>query len=1184
MRHVIRNSFFAVAILLLAIAAIVPPSEKLRLGKDLRGGTTLIYAVDMPAGADSQEVLGQTISILKKRVDPNGLLEIQMVAQGRDRIEVTMPLPSEKVKALRAEYDAALEQLGACSVTQSELERALREGGDQLDSRLDRFSCGDDGRRPLLGDAAEAFANKAAAERILADARAREGTSEEEIDNLVTMVVDAQILYEDLIGQLVQGQLTAADVDEALSLSTRRKLMRDENEELVEFDSPRERRLKEIEEGFPNDWPQVREVIAAYEAYESARTSLDDPDDLKRLISAAGVPAFRITIDPNGSGSENTHPEEERLREELRERGPGNVRSRDARWCKINDITTFPAGPESVRQLAALEADAAAYFAARNYVGEAYEGEYYILCWDTRGMRLTQQEGDWRIANAFQTADDVGRPAIGFGMDSRGATKLGDLTGPNIGNKMAVLLDEEVYTAPTLQGNISRSGQISGDFTPDQISYIIQVMTAGSLSANLSPEPISQNTIAPEFGADNLASGYEAGKWALAAVSVFMVLYYFGFGVVAVISLLFNAVLILGAMSLARAAFTLPGIAGMILTFGMAVDANVLIYERVREEMDKGLDLRAAVKVGYQKALSSIVDGNVTNLIVTFVLANLGTQEIKGFAITLGIGVVATLFSALIVSRLVLALLIDVVKVRKMSMLPMAIPAFGRALEPKINWMGLRYFFLVLSIIGVGTGLGMVVWQGEKMLDTEFRGGTQVTFELRPATAAEIAAGSMVDGSPSPHLTLTRADVESRVRAIADGKDETDPLRPLRVAEVIPIDPASDGVTSDRFQVKTYATNADAVIGAITAVFADEVESRPALNFVGRDRDRTRVAGLPVYPVLSETLGDVIQQSGSLLDVGEFFGGVAVVLEDLRVDGGASLRRPPLAAIEKRIAQLRGKSDYSSTLDRRQEIVVLKGSDAAVETAVLLVWDPGLSFIQNESLWEEELARVEWEIAVEALGSFTTLASVQSFSSVIAEDFKNTAVVAVFLSLMLILIYIWVRFGSVRYSMAAIATLLHDVLCAIGLIAMAEILYDNDITASIAQSLLIEPFKIDLNLVAAILTIIGYSLNDTIVIMDRIRENRGRMPYATKKIVNDSINQTISRTLITSGTTLIATAILYTLGGPGVRAFSYALLCGVVVGTYSSIAVASPLVWSRRKDLSAANSKARSEADRARMP
>ncbi|MBZ0173505.1 MAG: protein translocase subunit SecD, partial [Phycisphaerales bacterium] len=514
------------------------------------------------------------------------------------------------------------------------------------------------------------------------------------------------------------------------------------------------------------------------------RTSLDDPEDLKRLISAAGVPGFRIVIDPQSAATQNTHPEEARLRAELLERGPGNVRSRDARWCKINDITTFPAGPDTIEQLNAMEQNPSAFFDMRGYVCERYDGEYYVLCWDTRGMRLTRAEGEWRIANAFQSVDDVGRPAIGFEMDPRGAAKLGEMTGPNVGNKMAVMLDEELYTAPVLNANISRSGIIEGDFTTKQINYIIQVMTAGSLSANLSAEPISQNTIAPQFGADNLRAGRTAGLWALGIVSAFMVFYYFAFGVVAVISLLFNAILILGAMSLARAAFTLPGIAGVILTFGMAVDANVLIYERVREELRGGLDLRAAVKVGYQKALSSIVDGNVTNLIVTFVLANLGTQEIKGFAITLGIGVVATLFSALIVSRIVLALAIDVGKVKKLRMLPMAAPAVERLLEPKINWMGLRYVFLVMSMIGVGTGLGMVYFQGERMLDTEFRGGTQVEFVLRDATDAERASGVGVNADG--RLTMTRADVEERVHEIAEELEETDPLRPLRNAQIIP--------------------------------------------------------------------------------------------------------------------------------------------------------------------------------------------------------------------------------------------------------------------------------------------------------------------------------------------------------------------------------------------------------------
>lgn len=341
-------------------------------------------------------------------------------------------------------------------------------------------SCGSDDRLETLQQVAATFDQKVAAEAVLEDAQS-EGAPQQQLDIYIQMVVDNQIKYEDLIAEIVQGQLTAEDVDEALRLSSRRKLMRNEADEFVEYPSPRERRLQEIEEQFPNDWPQVQDVIAAYEAYEAERTSLDDPDDLKRLISAAGVPAFRITVDPQGRGTENTHPEEDRLRDELNERGPGNVRSRDARWCKINDITTFPAGPESIGELEALEANPAGYFAARNYVGEAYEGAYYILCWDTRGMRLTPQEGDWRIATVRQGVDQQGRPAINFVMDPRGSVLLGNLTGPNIGNKMAVILDEEVYTAPTLQGNISRNGQITGDFTPDQINYIIQVMTAGSL-------------------------------------------------------------------------------------------------------------------------------------------------------------------------------------------------------------------------------------------------------------------------------------------------------------------------------------------------------------------------------------------------------------------------------------------------------------------------------------------------------------------------------------------------------------------------------------------------------------------------------------------------------------------------------------------------------------------------------
>lgn len=245
----------------------------------------------------------------------------------------------------------------------------------------------------------------------------------------------------------------------------------------------------------------------------------------------------------------------------------------------------------------------------------------------------------------------------------------------------------------------------------------------------------------------------------------------------------------------------------------------------------------------------------MTNLIVTFVLANLGTQEIKGFAITLGIGVVATLFSA---GREPAADRVDG-RCREDQEAPDAADGDpgDRALEPRIDWISMRFVFIVLSAMGVGTGLFMVAWQGQEMLDTEFRGGTQVDFELRPANESEAASGVGVNARG--RLTLTRAEVEERVRGLSEGLSETDPLRPLRNASVIPVNPEANGVTSDRFQIKTYATNADAVIGAIVAAFDDVVESRPALSFRGRDAIGR---GAPVFPVLGQRLGDVIQPPG----------------------------------------------------------------------------------------------------------------------------------------------------------------------------------------------------------------------------------------------------------------------------------------------------------------------------------
>lgn len=1149
MRHFVRNSIIAIALLVIAFWSSYPTSEKIGLGKDLKGGASLTYAVQLNASESANEVIPKVIEVLKRRIDPNGLFEISIVRQGQDRIEITMPLPGEHVVVLKEAFENELYKLSGTAIGEDEFDRVMRMDADERAVELERLSGGSE---TILSELREAADAKDAADgvRTQLELAERSGVGDETLDELAVLAADSEIRYDLLRDQILANAVSPALVRRALEESTEPKTIRNdqatsEADKFVTFASPRERALQRIRDRHPELEEQLDRVVEAYNAYDAKRDSLDDTSDLKRLVQAAGVLSFRITCDPAGgpdSDAAYVHPQEAELRAKLQSKGPRQASARDARWFKINKIDSWY---DTVAGYEQLEADPAGYFRGRGYVVEEFEGDYYMLGWDARGMRMTQDDGHWGIAGSRQTTDQLGKPAIGFEMDPIGARLLGDLTGPNVGAQMAVLLDDEIYTAPNLNSRISQQGIIQGDFTIPEIEYVVRVLTAGSLQAKLSPEPISENTIAPELGQDNLDAGINAGIWALVAVSIFMVLYYFGYGLVAVTCLAVNALLIVGALALSRASLTLPGIAGIILTFGMAVDANVLIYERIREELEKGLDLRQAVRLGKDKALSSIVDGNVTNLIVCFVLAKVGTQEIRGFAITLGIGVVCTMVSALFFNNIIMHILVDRIRIKKMSMLPMLIKPLGKALHPNINWIGFRWFAVVISTVLVGFGLLMVYTQGAEMLDTEFRGGTQVTLVFKD------------DANGNP-MTLSRSEVEERVHGLGETVDEINPLHPLRVAEIVPVNPLDDNVTSDVFNIKTYATARKEVGDAITAEFAELLDAPPALVF--GDSEISDASAAPTYPVISGRLGENINRPELRNNVSQFVDGVAIVLENISP-------QPTLESMKDRLGLVRRKTDFIDVLGRPSDIIVIEGSADAVQSAVLLVRDPNLGYSDNANAWRDSVAQREWELVRAALAESSDQLSVQNFSPAIAENFRATAFAAVMLSLMLILIYIWVRFGSVRYSMAAIVALTHDVLAVIGLIALAEIVYDMPSMAGFVSFTMLEPFKIDLNLVAALLTIIGYSLNDTIIIMDRIRENRGKLNYASKAVINGAINETVSRTVITSGTTMLAITILYVDGGPGVHAFSYALLCGVLVGTYSSVAVAAPMVWSRKKDL-----------------
>lgn len=1132
-----RNLCLCIGLLIFFFWAMYPPQEKLRLGKDLAGGVTLVYQLDIGTNEDAGKVVSDTINALKDRVDPDGLLEISMVRQGRDRIEISMPLPRQEVKDLRAAYEDELRNLGRNALTRDRLADVLALPPADRAAKVEELGKSNAKRKDLLQKLVTQHDTAKLMREELAKAQAA-NAPQGELDVLIDKAGEAELNSEESLKGVLATFLPAAEVRQALNLSEKQETIRDDKAgKLVKTPSPRERAISRLRSAYPDAVEELERVQAKYAAYAAKRTSLDDPQDLIRMIQGAGVLTFRITVDPG------TYPEESRLRQELRERGPAFSRSNEVRWFKINRISTWY---DSTSTLERLTANPAEYFLTRGYVAEEYQGQFYMLCWDVRGNRLTRAEGEWRVAGASEGRDQTGLPAIDFQMDARGAALLGELTKDHVNHKMAVLLDDEVYTAPNLRSSISARGQITGSFPPEEIRYIVRVLSAGSLQAKLSPEPISLSSVGPELGADNLSKGFLSGVVSIVIVSAFIVVYYFGAGMIAVIALVANAIIVLGALALNKAAFSMPGIAGVILTFGMAVDSNVLVYERIREEILRGVDAKTATRIGFDKAFSSILDGNVTNLIVCVVLAYTGTAEIRGFAITMGIGVISTLFAALIFSRLLFGVALNTFGWKKINMLPLAVPAIQRTLTPSVDWLRLRPAFFTFSIAYCLLGIGFVIFQGREMLDNEFRGGTAVTLEFKQKAA----------GAPE-RVMMTRQEVQARVASIGAEAGQDSPLRELINAEVLPIDPQTDGVTSDRFTIKTILTDGEKVRETLVSKFSDKMELAPALSFKGSDVDSSNMA--PVYRIVSPDLGTNL---GRLLaspkNVGDMVGGVAILIDNIQPSIS-------LSSLTSRLDAVRARSQYADTLTRKHSVIVLEGTDEAVRSAAFVVFDESARVFDNEARWSEVLAAREWKLTREALTEAQIPASVVLFSAAIADTFRAQAIVATIVSFAMISLYIWFRFKSLRYSLAALIALVHDVLVVVACVALCEVLYKYPATEGFAAKVGLLPFRIDLNMIAALLTIAGYSLNDTIVIMDRIREVKGKSLEADYDMINDAVNGTLSRTVITGGSTLFSCVALYVLGGEGMRPFAFALTVGLIVGTYSSVGVAAPLVWSGKR-------------------
>ncbi|MBC23255.1 MAG: protein translocase subunit SecD [Phycisphaerae bacterium] len=1161
-----RNIAFKIILILIVVAlclwALYPPSEKIRLGKDLRGGVSLVYSVKMPEDAQREDVLAQVIDVLQLRVNPQGVLDISMQPQGLDRIEVVMPLPSPEVRELQKAYKGQLQELLDLSrLNPGQLEQALDAG-----NALEQFG-GDPDQADVIGSRYSRIRELQRVHDMARDSRQQlqealaAGKDVQEIERYERSIATAEVMQERIQQQLLLETLDDARLMRALGLDRGQAkqstsadgtpLVDEQGNPVMEL-SARMVEIDSIKSEFPHLAGRVDELIIAHDAYIERRTGLDDPEDLKRLLQGAGVLEFRIAV--ANAKPEGVNPAI--MREQLVERGPLNTDSNVAAWFKVNDLKQWYDGEE---QLAILQANPESYFASqRGLIAAEYEDEIYLLLYTTPTKSMTHEDGSrWSLQSANRIVDEMGRPAVSFSLDPAGGLLMSKLTGPHQQAQMAIVLDGQVYSAPTLQSRIASRGQITGNFSDDEISYLIRVLAAGSLEARLSAEPISTSILGPSIGADNLKRGLEAVLLSVIVTAIIMIIYYFFAGVVADIALCINALFVFGVMAMIDGTFTLPGLAGIALTIGMAVDANVLIYERIREEMvNYKENLRNAIRLGYQKATSAIIDGNITNLIVCFVLYKVAATEVKGFALTLSLGVLGTLFTTLFVTRVVFALYTEGFKARSLPMLPTVIPAIHRLLEPRINWISLRPFFLGFSLILAVASLVLFFSRGRDILETEFRGGVSLTMMTRDAEPGEVAG-------PDGHLMISRGLVEERIRQIGRDNPDDPILSELANAIVLTVGTTNQDMEASGFQVKVanppQATDDQNISGPIEEAIVNQFESEldviQPVEFAGiDDSDHTRFT----YSLDGDRLGDALSLEQINTPIGDFRGGVGILVEDIA---------PSVALDEvvQRIDRMRNQPDYSSTLGRDIEVVGVEPgpTQGTWSSVAVMVYDPDVNAFDVElDTWDRELASKEWDLVSKAFKQKASLEQVSSFSPRVAENLAASAIVAIILSLLGMLAYIWIRFGSLRYSVCTIMALLFNVSVCLGALALSTMVANH----AFGRTLLIEEFRIDLNVVAGLLTIIGYSLNDTIVILDRVRENRGKLNYAGAQTVNSAINQTFSRTVLTSGTTIVTALILFVLGGTGIRPFAFTFLVGLIAATYSSVAIAAPLVYSRFHD------------------
>lgn len=560
------------------------------------------------------------------------------------------------------------------------------------------------------------------------------------------------------------------------------------------------------------------------------------------------------------------------------------------------------------------------------------------------------------------------------------------------GWRMAVILNGSIITAPTLSTQLKDSARISGRFSQREINQLATDLKAGSLS--FTPRILSEENVSPELGQEERFKGISASLIAIILVVIAMVGYYHFAGVVASVAVILNIFIMWGVLQNIDAAITLPGIAGIVLTIGMAVDANVLVFERIREEFKISGRIGSAIQAGYRKAFSAIVDSNITTIIAAFILIQFDSGPIKGFAITLIIGILSSMFTALFLTRYFFAGWVKNPNNKQLSM-----SQFLKTTN--FDFLGQAKKAIIISLVVMAIGTFFLISERKTIFGMDFTGGYSLTVELEEKTG-------------HPDYRIATAD------ALLEG-----------------------GASRRDFEVREL--------------------SRP---------------------------------------------------NQLRIQMGTSMDEQGHPFYQMPESNSEGQYAYPYQKDPRLNWVVETLQKA------------------NLTVQPTQLAKLE--------RNWTTM------SGQFSDAMRNNAVIALAAALLAILIYITFRF-EFKYAIGAVVGLAHDVVITLGILALFHALGF--------------PVQIDLQVVGAIMTIIGYSLNDTIIVFDRIREDlRVMRKMSFREIINHALNVTLSRTIMTSGTTLLVLLALVLFGGQSIFSFSLVMTIGVVIGTLSSLFIASPVM------------------------